>query len=281
VSRLWLLFRIELRKLLSRRLPWVTLVVVLLIALLSPQAGQVVDTAAGLMNEGGGAADPFQNGWTALAGAVKTARLFLVLVLLVLAGSSVAEEANMGTLKAILSRPVRRIEVLLAKVLATWCFGGLLLLLAVGAAALGGELALGLYDVVDPLFPTRVKHTHGEMATYMWLSVFLTLLPLLALTALGLLASVWFDHAGHATGVAIASLFFLSALSGLSRGARDYLFVTYLAFPFEIFDELANQISGARTELDRRLPLALTVPVAWAVLLFGLTALSFQRRDVN
>lgn len=280
MSRLWLLYRIELRKLLARRLTWGTVVAVLLVAFCSPWADKVFDVAAGLMGQGGGK-DDYANGWTALAGAVRNARLFLVLIVLVLAASSVAEETTLGTLKSVLTRPVRRFELLLAKLLATWTFGAALLLLALAAGALAGELTLGLYDVVDPLFPTRVKYTHGDMAVYLYACAFLSVLPLLALSALGLLASVSFDHAGHATGVAIAALFFCSALGGLSASAGDYVFTSYLAWPFGVFDDLANQISGTTTKFERRLPLALIVPVVWTVVLFAITAWSLERRDVT
>ena len=280
MSRLWLLYRIELRKLLARKVTWATLVTVVLVAFLSPWASKVMDVAAGLMG-GGKGQDDYANGWTALAGAVGNARLFLVLVVLVLAGSSVAEETTLGTLKSVLVRPVRRVELLLAKLLAVWSFGAALLLLALAVGALAGELTLGLYDVVDPLFPTRVKYTHGEMAVYLYSCVFLTLLPLLALTALGLLASVSFEHAGHATGVAIASLFFFSALGGLSDNASDFVFTSYLAWPFEVFNDIANQLSGTTTKFERRVPYALVTPLVWTGLLFGLTAWSLQRRDVT
>lgn len=283
MSRLWLLYRIELSKLLARRLPLLALLAVVALTLLAPALGRVASTAASLVQQGGaGGGESWENGWTVLAGAVQTARPLLVLVLLVLAGSSVSEEVSLGTLKSILARPVRRVELLLAKLLATWSFGLAVLLVVVLFAALGGELSphMGLYDVADPNFPARVKFTHGQMASYLWLSVFLTALPLLSLTALGLLASVWFDHPGYATGLAIMGLFLLSALGGLGGGG-DWLFVTYLSWPFETFRDLAHQISGAQTKLARRLPLALLVPPLWTLGLFGLAAVSLQRRDVT
>lgn len=280
--RLLVLLRFEARKLWARRLPRLAFLVVVLVALLAPRAGHLVDTASSLVKGRTAAADPFRNGWTALAGAVSTARLFLVILLLVLAGSSVAEEAQQGTLKALFVRPVRRLELLLAKALATWGYAVALLLVAVAAAALGAELQRGLYDVADPDFPDRVKHYFPEMVRYVALATALTALPLLALTGLGLLCSTLFDHAGHATGAAVGALFLLSGLAGLGDGAREWLFVSYLSLPFEVVQDIANQYTNAAAPFrPERIARAVEVSLGWSVLLLGASAALLQRRDVS
>jgi len=281
IQRLWTLYRFEVRKLAARRLPLLAALAILLVALLAPQVGHVVDTAAALSRGEGAAESEFANGWTALSGAVKPARFFLVLVLLVLAASTVAEETGHGTIKALLTRPVGRTQLLLAKALATWSFAALVLVLAVAAAALSAELARGLYDVVDPVYPDRLKHAFGDMSGYLYVVTAVTLAPLLALTTLGLLASVLFEHAGHATGVAIGVLFFLSAFSGLADDAGAWVFVPYLAAPFDLFDDLANQYTGARRELWATVPRAALVPLAWSAALFAVAAVVLERRDIT
>ncbi|MGE0710727.1 MAG: ABC transporter permease subunit [Planctomycetota bacterium] len=283
IARVLLLVRFEWRKLLGRRLPLFALLGVVLIALLAPKVGHVVDTATSLQQRGRAASvDRFANGWTALAGAVSTTRMFLTLAVLVLAGSAVAEERAQGTLRALLVRPVRRAELLLAKLLALWSYGGALLIAAVVAAAVGAELSLGLYDVVDPDYPERLTHAFGDMCGYVYLATALSLAPLLALSAMGLLVSVLFDHPGHATGVAVAALFLLSAWAGLDRDAKDYLFVGYLAAPFQIVGDLAEQYTNVRKDLaPSALAQATLVPLAWALGCFGASALVLTRRDVT
>jgi ABC-type transport system involved in multi-copper enzyme maturation permease subunit len=285
IRRLWVLTGFEVRKLLARRLPLVAFLAVILVTLLAPQAGEVLDTAGSLM-KGRGAekgADDYANGWTALTGAVDSARMFLVVVLLVLSSSSVAEETGQRTLQAMFVRPLRRTEVLLAKALATWGYGVLLLLGAVGAAALGAELSLGLYDIMDPAFPARPpKHVYGDMWTYVFLATGLTLLPLASLTCLGLLTSVLFEHPGYATGVAIGGLFLLSAAGGLDQDTGSLLFVGYLSSPFELVSDLANQYTGtARRMTTEALMPAVIVPVGWAVGLFVIAATVLARRDIT
>jgi ABC-2 type transport system permease protein len=281
IRRVLRLTRFELRKLAARPLPVLAVVLVVLVALLAPWAGHAVDSAAALMKGQVAREDAYQNGWTALAGGVAAARLFIVIVLLILSGSAVAEEAAQGTLKTLLVRPVRRTELLVAKALATWGWAVLLLVVAVLAAALAGELTKGLYDVQDPDFGV-VKHTFGVMLDYTLLATALTAAPLLALTGLGLLATCLSDHPGHATGGAIGALFLLSAVAGVSDLAHDLVFVSYSAMPFQVLEDLAGQFSGERAKLaPDQVVKALTVCLAWAGVTLGAAATLLRRRDIG
>lgn len=281
LGRVLLLARFELRKLAARRLTLVAFALVVLVAVLAPRAGQVVDTAAALARGRASQADPFANGWSALAGAVSTARFFIVLVVLVLASSAVAEEVSLGTLKALLVRPFRKLEVLAAKALAVWLYGAALVLAAVVAAALGAELSRGLYDVTDPFYPDLTKHTAGLMANYVLRAALATLAPVVALTGLGLLASTLSDHPGHATGLGVAGLFLLSGLAGLSDAAQPWVFVTHARLPFETVEDMAQQISGAAAGLaPARALFGAAVSLGWGAGLLGLAGLVLVRRDV-
>ncbi|MBL4850572.1 MAG: ABC transporter permease [Planctomycetes bacterium] len=281
IARLWLLIRFEWRKLLSRKLPIVAAICVLILALLAPKAGQVMDTAAALAQGKTAHVDLFANGWTALCSAVGSARFFLVLAVVVLAGSSVAEETSQGTLRAICLRPVRRWEFLLAKLLGLWSYAGALLIAVVIAAAFGAELDRGLYDVVDPSFPDRLVRAFGDMCGYVYLAVALTLPPLLALCALGLLVSVLVEHPGHATGIAVAALFALTAVSGMIDELRPWIFTDDLSAPFALVGDLAAQYTGTKSRLAiGALARGVWVPLLWTGACFGIAATVLERRDV-
>lgn len=282
MSRLLGLVAFEVKKLLARRTPLVAFLAVLALALAAPLAGHVVDSASALMKgKAQAGSDAFANGWTTLAGSVTTARPFLVLVVLVLAASAVSEEAAQGTLKALFVRPVRRLEVLAAKALAIWGFGVLLLVGVVLVGALGGELSQGLYDVVDPVYVERTKHTFGSMLRWVALATLATVPPLLAVTSLGLLVSCLLDHPGHATGAAIVSLFALSAAAGLSDDAQRLLFVTHAARPFEVVNDVANQFSGVAGDLSlAKIAASALVSLGWSAALLAAAGLLLQRRDV-
>ena len=278
---MWILLRAETRKLLARKMVLLAFALVVLVAWAGPWAGQVAETARELTSERRGARNPYDNGWTALAGSMKLAGGFLSIVLLVIAASSVAEETSQGTLKALCARPIRRSELLLAKLLVTWGFGVVLLLASAGAAALGAEMTLGLYDVpLDPLFPERIKFAFGDMCVLGYQVVALSAWALLGLAGVGLLCSTWLEHSGHATGAAIGALFLCSALAGLSGGAREWVFTTYLDGSFEAFRDIAARISGEETKFAARAARSVYVPLLWAVGLFGLAAWSLERRDI-
>ena len=118
-------------------------------------------------------------------------------------------------------------------------------------AALGAEIDQGLYDVLDPDYPTRPPtHVFGDMFGYVYLATALTVIPLASLTAMGLVASVLFDHPGYATGVAIGALFLTLTLSGVSPFMSEHLFVSYLDAPFEVVDGLAGQYTNVRQGLE-------------------------------
>lgn len=285
IRRVLRLVRFEWRKLLARRLTLAAFALVVLVALVSPWAGQVVDTAAALSGAkpgGGAGASAFHNGWVSLASSVQTARLFLVLALLVLAASAVAEEYGYGTLQALLVRPLQRTDLLLAKALAVWSYGVALLLVALGAAALGAELTEGLYDVVERGSLAPPKYTFGQMWDFTFLAAALTALALAALTALGLFASVLFEHPGHATGVALGAWFLLSAAAGLSEDAAPWVFVHHLTTPFALIGDLAQQYTGTIAKLaPPEVARAAGVCVGWTVAFLGASALVLRRKDIT
>jgi ABC-2 type transport system permease protein len=284
VTRFAALVAFEVRKLAARRLPLIAFALIVLVALAAPWVGHVVDTASSLAQGKGRPEDRFGNGWSALTSGVGTARLFLVIATLVLSGSTLAEEWSQGTIKALLVRPVRRIELLLAKTLVMWGFACSALVVAVVAAGIGGELTQGLYDVTDPFFPERpAKYLFGLMLDYTLLATLMTMPALLAMTTMGLLFSTVFDHPGHATGAAVGALFVLTSAAGLmSDESRAFVFVTHLSGPFDTLDGLAQQFSGVIQAFS---PAALAgsaaVSLAWAAALFLASAVLLERRDIG
>jgi len=255
IGRVLALVRFELAKLLSRRFTWIGIVLVLAAAGLAPFLGSVAAKAEALSRGRSGHADEFQNAWTALASGLYYGVSVLTFVLLILAGSSVAEEAQQGTLKTLFLRPVRRVEVLLAKKLALSVFACALVFLMTGVAAAVGarsgaalvakrqarvdeaKIALTQAPDEDARNDARTELADAEreverrgtdwypdvspektarvMLEYSVVAVFLTLPGLFALVGLGLLVSAAIDHPGHGTGVTFGIWFLLSALSSI------------------------------------------------------------------
>ena len=83
--------------------------------------------------------------------ALSAMSVFLIpIVVLVFAGSSVAEEANWGTLRYLLVRPVSRPRLLASKLLVAATLGCLAILIVVVVGTIEGVIAFGWHPVISP-----------------------------------------------------------------------------------------------------------------------------------
>lgn len=244
-----------------------------LAAALSPAVGQVLVHAEQLTRQGAADGEGL-SGWAALAGGLRFGTYVATFVLLILAGSSIGEEAQQGTLKTLLLRPVKRIEVLLAKKIALSLFAGLLVLVmgvAAGIAASRYEFG-SLVQQGGKDAPTLARYTAGAFA--------LAVPPLLALVSFGLLFSSAIDHPGHGTGAAIGGYFVLAAVAGLSARLEKVLFVRYVALSFDKLYDMGGGVSAAAKEMREWAPEIVLVPLVSAVAFFVGAALLLRMRDV-
>ncbi len=274
MARVLRLIAFEWKKLFARRFTWIALVILVLAAALSPLAGQILLKAEQLQRHGAGADTTVPSGWEALANGVKFGTYVATFVLLILAGSSIAEESQQGTLKTLLLRPVFRIEVLLAKEIALALFA-VLLVVVIGAAA---ALASARYDwgsLVDQGgkdAATLTRYTLGAFA--------LSLPPLIALVSFGLLFSCAIDHPGYGTGAAIGGYFVLSAIAGLSSKLWERLFVSYVGLHMDKLYDMGGGVSAAAKEFRELAPAAVIVPLVSAAAFFAGAAVLLRIRDV-
>lgn len=282
IARLARLVLFEWQKLIARRLAIVALVLVALAAAISPLAGHVVDVAQALSSGKSAPATEFQNGWTTLASGVRSGLFLVTVTLLVFAGSSVAEEAQQGTLKALFLRPLRRTELLLAKWIALSGFAIVLLLVMTATAALAGELRFGFGPVVDPAYPDApTSRTVAYMLSYTVPALLLVIPGLVAVVAFALLFSCAIDHAGYSVGAAVASFLLLGALAALSTTAADVLFPHYVGLSLEHLSDIAEQISDASKKLRETALTTALVPAVSSLVFFGAAALLLGSRDVG
>lgn len=280
IGRVARLTAFELRKLLARRLAIVAVPLVAAVAALSPWAGRVIDTAGALSRGHAAEADPFKNGWTALAGGISAALPFAVVIVLVFAGSALAEEAQLGTLKSLLVRPVRRTELLLAKALALVAFSLALIAAMSGAAVAVAQALYGFGDIVDysssyryPVSDTIPRYTAQAIA--------LLVPSFVAVVAWALLCSASIDHTGYAVGAAIGGFLLLVVIAGLWNQAAPALFVTYVGRPISTLRDIAEVFSDAPKRFRADLVPGVMVPVISAALFLAAAAVRLARRDVG
>jgi ABC-2 type transport system permease protein len=181
----------------------------------------------------------------------------------------VAGEAEAGTLKTILARPVRRGALLAAK----WAVGmlyllaGLLLVLAVALVA--GRIAFGY----RPMFTPQVTFSVG---TTVWLTFLAYLMSLVAVSAVLSLAILLSTLTSSSLTASIASLVLVIVVEVLLQFSsfaflRPYLFTTYFLSWADLFSRPLEWAALVK---------ALLVPGAWAAGFSLLAWLRFRSRDI-
>ncbi|MEZ0231154.1 MAG: ABC transporter permease [Planctomycetota bacterium] len=273
IGRVLSLVVFEWRKLFARRFTWIALAIVALAAALSPAAGQILQTAEQLTKQRAGETEQL-SGWAAFAGGMLFGTRVATFVLLILAGSTIGEEAQQGTLKTLLLRPVGRIDVLLAKMVALSLFA--IFLVAVMGAAAGIAASRYEFGSLESMggkdAPTLARYTAGALG--------LVVPSLLAVVGFGLLFSCAIDHPGQGTGAAIGGYFVLSAVAGLFNKVEEWVFARYVGHHFELLADMGAGVSAAAKHFREHAPGAVIVPLASAAVFFLGAALLLRWRDV-
>ncbi len=194
----------------------------------------------------------------------------------------VANESTRGTLKVILTQPVKRIEFLVAKWLMAVIYMLLLLLIPIVIAVLCGYFA---YDFQDITEDNLVIYTKMEMFVALIKSFVFLLFPLLATVTYGFFISVLSRNVAVAVGGAVGTLFTIEPIKHLLKfkyfNLSDYVFTSYLDLPLVMSSDVAigvgNPWKSDLTEIYR----LVIVSVVYIVLCWLLSILVFQRRDLN
>jgi ABC-2 type transport system permease protein len=219
----------ELRKLAAQKRSWVGLAaaaIVQLVFLISIQISKVTPND-------GPYADPMGQGLRhsglALTPVVlkEVAYFGPAIIAALVAGDIVANEDGGGTLKTILTRSVRRGELLAAKALALFSYVVVALLVFAVTGIVAGTIAWGFHPLAN-ISGVRISAPHALALTFAAIAVYAV--PTIAIASFGLLLSVATRQS--VTGV-VGTIFYALALTGLAalpaiKGARPYILVTQL-----------------------------------------------------
>ena len=187
------------------------------------------------------------------------------------AGDIVAAEDASGTLKTILTRSVRRGQMLAAKTMALYTYLATAMLVFFVVATVAGVIAWGFHPVIN-ISGHRLSALHALLLGVA--SVCLYLLPVCALASFGLFLSVVTRQSVAAVGGTLLyamSLQGLGAIAGI-RAAHPYLLTNQLTAWHGLFQ---TPITGAPIVRALWVSAAFALPpmiAAWIV---------FTRRDVT
>jgi len=193
------------------------------------------------------------------------------LITALVAGDIVATEDHNGTLKTILTRSVERWQVFAAKLLASFTYAAIVLVLFVGTGLVLGGIAFG-FDPVTLLSGTRVSTGHGIFL--IGAATVAYLMPVLAIASIALLLSTVTHNSAASVVGALMTSFMLQVLGAVS--ALNFLDPYLLTTQFNAWQGLLRDpIDWAPIVRGAWVSAAYAVPC----LLAALTV--FVRRDVT
>jgi ABC-2 type transport system permease protein len=202
--------------------------------------------------------------------------IFLPLAVAVVAGESIAGEANVGMLRYLLVRPVARTKLLIAKLVAVVVYT----VLAVVAVAVSG-LAVGIYVIGEQsaartttISVSGTSLSTGDLAIRSGLMMAYIGWSMLGVASVSLFLSTLTDSALGAALGGIAVLVGSTVLVGLDAAAsvNDWLPTRHWLAWVDLFRDPI---------LWHDLQRGLLVQALWIVVLLGMSWANFTARDVN
>lgn len=273
IGRIARLVRAEGLKALSH--PFLAIAIVLMVGVI---------VASVLLQGGGGSQSGFSraNAIQLFSSGMKFGFQFVAFYVIIFAAMSFAGEYDRGTMKGLLTRPITRTELFLAKSIFLAILTFVLLFIVMYVSILMGLLTGDLGPVWDAEHYT-IHLTYDELLDRTWTILLITLCSPLAAAFLGLLISNLTENSGYA--VATALVLYSAIQIGqtfLGENEKKYLFTF---FPGQALDVLSQYSGGTKTfpldALHALVPYSLLVPAA-TVLFFGLIAyLRFRWKNVH
>ncbi len=201
--------------------------------------------------------------------------LFLPIAVAVIAGDAIAGEAQMGTLRYLLARPVGRTRLLVAKLVSVVVFVLISVVVVAVLAYVEGRLLLGEGDpsgVVNSVSGTPL--TQAEMIQRTGLALVFVIVMMLGVAAIALLFSTLTDSGILAALGTIAVLIGSSVLLGLDAAdvLQPYLPTRYWLSFVDLFRDPIRWNGVLRGVAQQSAYLVVFVVAAWA---------NFSSKDIN
>jgi len=288
IRRVFLALRAESLKLRRRAIGWASLGAAVLAVLLSQGIGGVAERAQRLSAGERAVAAATTNGFLAFTDGLKAGVFAGSLLLVIFAGLLLAEETELGTAKIVFSKPLRRVEVVLAKWGLLFLLSTALVLVSAVASGLVASALHGLGDVIErDAKGARIYtyHTAEDMYRHVLVALPQIVPPLFAALSLAFLMSALADQSGIAVGLSFGLLLTASVISFLFDRVAPYLVTTYFAFAT---DTLGAFAAGEATATwwakwpkgPPKMVLGVAVSLATAAAAWGGAALAVSRRRI-
>ncbi len=264
---------VELRKLVTRPRTWITIglidalptLVAVLLALtdLGPRPGTGPAFLSAVLSDGT---------LFPLAALAMVLPLFLPVAVALVAGDAIAGEAQTGTLRYLLVRPVGRTRLLVAKLVSVVVFVLLTVLVVAGTAFVTGALLLGDAPLSSSVSGTSL--TQQELAWRTAMALGYAVLAMLGVAAIALFMSTVTDSPQGAAMGALAFLISSTLLLTLdaANGLDPYLPTRYWLAFVDLFRDPILWRDVVRGLLQQGIYVGVFLAAAWA---------NFTTRDIT
>jgi ABC-2 type transport system permease protein len=215
------------------------------------------------------------NGWFVCFVILQTLLVHVPLLIALVAGDSIAGEANMGTLRLLFAKPVSRSALLLSKFIASTLYT-LLLLLFMALLALGGSLLL--FGTGDLIILKSDMIVILDSSDVLWRYLCAFAFAALAMTTVAALAFFCSVFAENAVGPIIATMSVIIVCTILTtmdiplfQSLKPWLFTNQMLNWKGFFERPVDGPEIARSA---------TILLAHIVALFGATLLIARKKDI-
>lgn len=214
----------------------------------------------------------------------KSSTLFLPLLVMVVATDLVSGEHGEGTIKLLLTRPVRRWKILLSKLLSMLLFVSLIVAATAAFSYVMSGVVFGYRGWNDPtLVGFQVANgnlvTEGVRLIPQWKYILMTgglvWFVSMVVAAISVMLSVLIRSTAASMGVMLAALIAGNILTGMASSWEEakYLFMVNL--------QLTDYLSGQMPPIEgMTLPFSLTVLSIWGLAALVAAFFTFIRQDI-
>jgi ABC-2 type transport system permease protein len=198
--------------------------------------------------------------------------LFLPISVAVIAGEAVAGEAQAGTLRYLLARPVGRTRLLVAKLISIFAFIVVAVLLVAGSGYVVGKVLFGVHATASTFSGTSLTNT--QILERSVLAILYVMLSMLGIAAMALFLSTVSDSPLSATLGALALLIGSSLLLTVdaARSLQPYLPTRYWLSFVDLFRDPI---------LWRDVDRGIALQAVYVVVLLGAAWANFSSKDIT